>query len=229
MKKAVSILVSLAVLGGAGWYFAGQKKGAGKNDQDGERLTARVEKRDIEFHRRSEWGYCAGVSARREARGGRQGQGAAHRRRDTVKEGDLLVEIDDRDLLTEKDSVAYGDRWCPARGGKNRRNFQRGQDLFDSKLISREVFDNLSSAFDLSQNSLVRSQRKLQLVEDKLRKTKVAAPMEGTVLTLPVIEGQVVIAAASVNSGTSLMTLANLSTLIVATHVNQVGRGEARF
>jgi len=59
-------------------------------------------------------------------------------------------------------------------------------------------------------------------VEDKLRKTKVLAPMDGTVLTLPVIEGQVVIAAASVNSGTTLMTIANLSRLVVETHINQV-------
>lgn len=37
------------------------------------------------------------------------------------------------------------------------------------------------------------------------------APADGTVLIVPAIEGQVVIAAASVNSGTTLMTLANLS------------------
>jgi HlyD family secretion protein len=42
------------------------------------------------------------------------------------------------------------------------------------------------------------------------------------VLTVPVVEGQVVISAASVNSGTTLMTIANLSKLIVQTHVNQV-------
>jgi RND family efflux transporter MFP subunit len=42
------------------------------------------------------------------------------------------------------------------------------------------------------------------------------------VLTVPVIEGQVVIAAASVNSGTTLMTLANLSKLLIDTHINQV-------
>jgi RND family efflux transporter MFP subunit len=42
------------------------------------------------------------------------------------------------------------------------------------------------------------------------------------VLVADVIEGQVVIAAASVNSGTTLMTIANLSKLLVETHINQV-------
>jgi hypothetical protein len=69
---------------------------------------------------------------------------------------------------------------------------------------------------------LTRAGRKLEILEDKLRKTKVISPMNGTILTLPVIEGQVVIAAASVNSGTSLMTIANLEKLQVETHINQV-------
>jgi len=105
---------------------------------------------------------------------------------------------------------------------KTRRNFERAHDLFERKLVSREVFDNLDSENRLAQNSLEKAERRLQLVEDKLRKTKVVAPMDGTVLDVPVIEGQVVIAAASVNSGTALMTIADLSRLLVVTHVNQV-------
>ncbi len=96
------------------------------------------------------------------------------------------------------------------------------KELFEQKLISREVFDNLASEFAIAENAYVKAQRKLQLVDDKLRKTKVTAPSDGTVLTVPVIEGQVVIAAASVNSGTTLMTIANLSKLLVETHINQV-------
>jgi RND family efflux transporter MFP subunit len=62
----------------------------------------------------------------------------------------------------------------------------------------------------------------MQIVRDQLSKTKVLAPGDGTVLMVPVVEGQVAIAAASVNSGTTLMSIANLSKLIVETHVNQV-------
>src|SRR3954471_22913336 len=74
----------------------------------------------------------------------------------------------------------------------------------------------------MAKNGLLKAQRKLQITEDKLSKTKVLAPSEGTVLTVPVTEGQVIIAAASVNSGTTLMTIANLSKLLVETHINQV-------
>ena len=51
----------------------------------------------------------------------------------------------------------------------------------------------------------------MEQIDEKLKRTKVTAPTDGTVLTVPVTEGQVIIAAASVNSGTTLMTIANLS------------------
>src|SRR5687768_12911813 len=102
------------------------------------------------------------------------------------------------------------------------RNHERAKDLHLQKLISQEAFDNLESELAVARNSLAKAERRKQLVEDKLSKTKVIAPGDGTVLTVPVVEGQVVISAASVNSGTTLMTIANLSKLIVETHVNQV-------
>jgi HlyD family secretion protein len=103
-----------------------------------------------------------------------------------------------------------------------RKNYDRAKDLFEQKLISQESYDNLGSELALAQNSLAKAERKKQLVDDKLSKTKVMAPGDGTVLTVPIVEGQVVISAASVNSGTILMTIANLSQLMVETHVNQV-------
>jgi Membrane-fusion protein len=72
------------------------------------------------------------------------------------------------------------------------------------------------------QNELERSLRRLQIVDDRLAKTRILAPFDGTVLEVLVSEGQVVVGAASVNSGTGLMTLANLSSLVISTHVNQL-------
>jgi RND family efflux transporter MFP subunit len=139
-----------------------------------------------------------------------------------VKAGMLLVEIDDRDILSELDSAKTEIEGAQLAVDRSRKNYERARDLFEQKLISQEAFDNLGSEFALAQNSLAKSERRKQLVEDKLSKTKVIAPGDGTVLTVPVVEGQVVISAASVNSGTILMTIANLSKLIVQTHVNQV-------
>src|SRR5690606_22878378 len=84
------------------------------------------------------------------------------------------------------------------------------------------VFANLEADLAISENALDKSKSRLQTVEDRLRKTKIVAPADGMALDLPVKEGQVVVAAASVNAGTVLMTFANLSELQIYSHVNQV-------
>lgn len=141
---------------------------------------------------------------------------------DVVKAGQLLVEIDDRDIISELESVRTEIEGAKLSVDKNRRNYERAKELFEQKLISKEAYDNLGSELDISENAFARGERKKQLVEDKLSKTKVHAPSDGTVLTVPVVKGQVAIAAASVNNGTTLMTVANLSKLLVESHVNQV-------
>jgi RND family efflux transporter MFP subunit len=223
MKKVAFLAVLAAALVGGGWWGVQSGKfGSRDKGEIADRFIARAEKRDIDFSvevsgdvaPRFQLDVKSEVSGKIKALHVEAG--------DQVKEGDLLVEIDDRDLLTEKQSVLTEIDGANLTVEKDRRNFERAKELFNSKLISREQYDNLSSDFEMAQNSLVRAQRKLEILEDKLRKTKVVSPIQGTVLTRPVIEGLVVIAAASVNSGTTLMTVANLEELLVETHVNQV-------
>jgi RND family efflux transporter MFP subunit len=76
--------------------------------------------------------------------------------------------------------------------------------------------------FQIQENGLDKALRRRQTVDDRLSKTRVLAPFDGTVLEIPVSEGQVVVGAASVNSGTSLMTFADLSSLLIISQVNQL-------
>jgi RND family efflux transporter MFP subunit len=222
MKKFVTILLVALAAAGAWKAWPEKVSAQSKDAATGERQTARVEKRNIsssvelsgDVTPASQLEVKAEVGGKLKALHVEPGQ--------SVNAGDLLVEIDDRELLTEKESILTEIDGAKLTVDRARKNYERGKDLAESKLISREVFDNLSSEFAISENGLVRAERKLQILEDKLLKTKVVAPAEGTVLTVPVIEGQVVIAAASVNSGTTLMTIADLSRLVVETHINQV-------
>ena len=223
MNKKVSTVLIAAALAAGGWYFFAHKTLAnGGGAEIPARFIAKAEKRDIDFSVEVSGDVTPAFQLEVKAEVGGKIKVLHVEAGQTVKQGDVLVEIDDRDLLTEKQSLLTEIDGARLAVEKHQRNFQRSRELFDSKLVSREVFDNLSSEFEIAQNDFVRAQRKLQILEEKLSKTKVIAPMDGTVLTRPVIEGQVVIAAASVNSGTALMTLANLSKLLVETHVNQV-------
>ncbi|PAW85122.1 MAG: hypothetical protein B9S33_10375 [Pedosphaera sp. Tous-C6FEB] len=96
------------------------------------------------------------------------------------------------------------------------------------KLLTREVLENAKIEVDLARNhhalarnSHDRSLKALQLVEDRLSKTKITAPFDCTILTRPVSAGQAVSGSGGVNSGTEVLTIADLSELIINAHINQ--------
>ena len=225
MKKILLLLI-LAALGGGGYYaYAHHWYGLGgqpKTDVASTAPTVTAEIRDIDYKvlvsgdvqpatqldiKSEVGGHLKSINVIAGAK---------------VKAGDLLVEIDPVDILTELDTAETEIEGANLQVDRMQKDFTRAQDLFQQKLITQESYDNLSSDLALAKNSLAKSQRRKQLVQDKLSKTKVLAPGDGTVLTMTLVKGQVVIPAASVNSGTTLMTIANLSTLLVETHVNQV-------
>lgn len=224
MKKVSTILLSATALAAGCWYagVSGWFRGSNADARDGGTPTALVEKRDVEFSVSVNGDVTPQFQLEVKPEVGGKIKELYVQAGDSVKEGQVLVEIDDRDILSERESAKTEIEGARVQVTKITRNFERAKELFKQKLITNEEFDNMESELALAKNSMERADRKLQIVEDKLRKTKVTAPGDGTVLTAPVIEGQVVIAAASVNSGTTLMTIANLERLIVACHVNQV-------
>lgn len=154
---------------------------------------------------------------------------------DRIKKGALLFALDDQDLQTEK-----AQRQIEIEGSrlqvnasrlaaeKSELNFKRIKELRDGKLVSQEIFDNsrleldvARNAVEIASNNLERSQKALQLVEDKLSKTKIIAPFDCTILTRPVSIGQAVSGASGVNSGTEVLTIADLGELIINAHINQ--------
>ena len=154
---------------------------------------------------------------------------------DKVKKGDVLFELDDKDLQTEKTS-----RTTEIAGAKlavetqrlnlekAKLNFDRVQGLFSSKLVAQEAFDNARIEHDLTKNSLdiarnrlEGAQTALQQVEDRLTKTVIRAPFDCTILTRPVSVGQAVSGSSGFNSGTEVFTVANLTDMIITAHINQ--------
>lgn len=154
---------------------------------------------------------------------------------DKIKKGALLFGLDDQDLQTEKSQRQIeieGSRLqvnaSRLSAEKSELNFKRIKELRDGKLVSQEIFDNARleldvarNAVEIASNNLERSQKALQLVEDKLSKTKIVAPFDCTILTRPVSVGQAVSGASGVNSGTEVLTIADLGELIINAHINQ--------
>ena len=237
MKRPIFWIAGIVILLGAYLFFRNPKSGSGADagKKTARPTTAVVASRSISFaiSAAGEITPAEQVSVRPEVSG----------RIDTlkvdigdaVKKGELLFALDDQDLQTEK-----AQRQIEIEGAKLQvtasrlamekvqLTFNRNKDLFDSKLVSREVFDNTANELEVSknaqaiaQNNLERSEKALQIVEDKLAKTKINAPFDCTILTRPVSVGQAVSGASGVNSGTEVLTIADLSELIINAHINQ--------
>lgn len=140
----------------------------------------------------------------------------------TVKRGDLLVELDDTDLLTEKSSTQVEIDGSRLQVKKANLAADRARQLVAEKLIPQQEADNLLLDAEIARNALDRAKKKLQSVEDKLSKTRIVAPLDGAIIALPIVEGQVVVGGPSVSTGTLLMTIAKLSEMLISTHVNQI-------
>jgi HlyD family secretion protein len=222
MKKLVPVLV--IALAAAGYFLFFKKDGGGqKRATEGRKeFTAKAEHRDIEFALEISGDVTPDFQVDIKPEVGGKIKKIHVNTGDTVRAGDLLIEIDDTDLLNEKSAAETDIAGAQLTVDKNQKDYARAKELKESKLISDEIFDEIEANLEIARNELQKSLRRLQTAEDRLKKTRIVAPADGTILSTNVIEGQVVVAAASVNSGTTLMTLADLSKLIVVTHINQV-------
>lgn len=221
MKVIVSLIVALG-LGAAGFYV--WKKSPGQQAQHNGPArpdTAVVEPRDIQFavSAAGDVGPADQVSVRPEING--RIEELPVDIGDKVKKGNLLCRLDDRDLQIERSQRLTEIDGARLQLQKAGRNYNRARQLFNEKLVSQEVFDDSKTDFDLATNALDRADQSLRLLDDKLRKTRIIAPFDCTVLTRPVSLGQTVSGAAGFNSGTEIMSIANLNEMVVNAHVNQ--------
>ncbi|HET7625103.1 MAG TPA: efflux RND transporter periplasmic adaptor subunit [Verrucomicrobiae bacterium] len=140
---------------------------------------------------------------------------------DEVKKGDLLCALDDRDLQTTRASTVTDVEGAKLQLEQAQRNYERSKHLHDDNLISLEEFQDAQTAYELAKNGLERAQRALDQVDDQLSKTRIVAPFDCTILTRPVSIGQAVSGSAGYNSGTEIMTIANLKEMIITAYMNQ--------
>src|SRR5438552_4958358 len=183
--------------------------------------TATVELRDINFavNAAGEIGPAEQVSVRPEING--KIDVLPVDIGDHVKKGELLFKLDDKELQQQRSSNLTDIEKAKLELAKAERDFKRAQRLLNDKLISQELFDDTKTSFELAKNALERAQKDLAIIEERLTKTEVRAPFDCTILTRPVSMGQAVSGSGGFNSGTEVLTIADLNSMIINAQVNQ--------
>lgn len=140
---------------------------------------------------------------------------------DEVKKDQVLFTLDDKELRNEKASRETEIERATLQLQQAERNYKRAAELAEANLISKEIFENAKTEYDLGKNAVERSKRELAILEERLTKTKISAPFDCTILTRPVSVGQAVSGSGGFNSGTEVLTIADLNNLIINAHINQ--------
>ncbi|HNQ74269.1 MAG TPA: efflux RND transporter periplasmic adaptor subunit [Verrucomicrobiota bacterium] len=221
MKNWWWILILMGLLG-AGWFYFKDRQLLVPGGVQAPRVTtAKVEARNIQFiiNAAGEIGPADQVSVRPEING-RIAELPVDLG-DSVKQGALLFRLDDQDLQIEIESRNTDIARARLQLEQAERNYTRSRELYEAKLISKELHEETKTQYDLAKNTLLQGEKALDLVKDRIRKTRIVAPFDCTVLTRPVSVGQAVSGSGGVGGGTEVLTIANLNDMIINAHINQ--------
>jgi HlyD family secretion protein len=220
MKKLIVLIVVLAA-GYGGYSVWNSQKSKFAPAAPSRPTTAKVDLRDISFsvNAAGEITPAEQVSVRPEING--KIELLPVDIGDSIRRGDLLFKLDDKELQQQRASSLTAIERARLELQKADRDYQRAQNLLADKLISQELYDNTKTIYELARNSLARSQTDVAIIEERLTKTEVRAPFDCTVLTRPVSIGQAVSGSGGFNSGTEVLTIADLNSMIINAHVNQ--------
>lgn len=111
-------------------------------------------------------------------------------------------------------------------------NFDREKALFEKKLISAEEYEKVEQALNQAKEEYAASQESLEVIRDGVSSknatsssTLIRSTITGLILDIPVKVGNSVIQANTLNDGTTVATIANMSDLIFEGQVDETEVG----
>lgn len=139
---------------------------------------------------------------------------------DLVEKGDLIAKI--RVVPNEQSLASANSRLNAARLSYDNANtlYKRNKVLFDKGVISKQDFENSELSFNQAKESLRQAQNDYQIIKKgslsggNSANTSITAQISGTVLEIPIREGDQVIQSNNFNAGTTIATIANMSKMI---------------
>jgi HlyD family secretion protein len=140
---------------------------------------------------------------------------------DAVREGNLLVELDrDRyEFAVRKARAAKSE--SEARFVQAGLEWERQQELYERKLISKQVFDNAEAEYKAAQFAVEQRRANLAEIEDNLDECIIHSPIDGIVTDLTAKQGENVVIGTMNNPGTVIMTVSDLSIIEIEAEVDE--------
>jgi HlyD family secretion protein len=151
---------------------------------------------------------------------------------DIVQKGDLIAKI--RVVPNEQTLVSANSRINTARLSFDNANtlYNRNKVLFEKGVISKQDFENSELSMNQAKESLAQAQNDYQIIKrgslsgGSAANTNIVAQIPGTILSIPVREGDQVIESNNFNAGTTIATVADMSVMIFEGQVDEAEVGK---
>ena len=146
---------------------------------------------------------------------------------DLVQPGDLLAEIDPRDVVNAYEQSVADLNVARVRAEISEAQLERSNQLFAAGVITEQEFEGQRSDYANTQASLVKAETTKELRELQRNDVTIRAPSAGTILTRSVEEGTVIQSASgSVSGGTALFVMADLNEVQIRVLVDETDMGQ---
>jgi HlyD family secretion protein len=243
-KKLIIGVVVVVVLGGLAWANVSLRRESGVSV-----TTEKIEKRDLE----SIVSASGKVQPKRSVNISAETMGKvvnlAVNEGEAVKRGQLLLEIDPRNLETtvqnreaslasarsqlDQTRAAIENAKVALREAEDA--FKRAEDLFKNGLLSREQYDRARNDLARQKTNLLSAEQSATTQEQRIKqeeanltsarydlnKMRVVSPIDGLVTRRNIEEGETAVVGTMNNAGTVLLTIADLSVIETEIEVDE--------
>ncbi len=154
---------------------------------------------------------------------------------DVIKKGDLIARI--RVVPNAQNLASASSRVRSARLSTDNSAilYKRNKTLFEKGIVSKQDFENSELAYNQAKQTLNQAQNDFQIIKKgsisgsgSSANTNVIAQISGTILEIPVREGNQVIQSNTFNAGTTIATIADMSKMIFEGKVDESEVGKLK-
>jgi len=146
-----------------------------------------------------------------------------------VRTGDLLVQIDPRDVQNQYDQAAADLSSATVSRAVALAQRNRSADLYKQRIITAQEMEQATLGFANADAAVIKARTNLSIARVRLQDATVRAPTNGTIIERPVSEGTVITSATtSASGGTTIMKMADLSKVRMRAFVNETDIGNVK-
>ena len=146
-----------------------------------------------------------------------------------VKPGDLLVQVDTRDVQNQYNQSDADVNAAQARLEVSLAQKRRSDEMFKQRVITAQEHEAAALDYANAQAAVVRARANLDLAKQRLEDATVTAPVAGTVIEKTVSLGQVITSATGAfGGGTTLLKMADLTRVRMRALFNETDIGQIR-